>query len=94
MKENLRPVDDFNLDEVEAIVEYSRRDAKNKFLARSLCFGLSLELLSEGLRHFGRWANQLKIGRLCILFVVLDPDDLQYAQRHKQFLNRLRLLRK
>jgi len=51
------------------------QDARNPLLAERVCRGLSLGLLSEGMRRSGRWASQLTIGRLSILFVVLGRDN-------------------
>jgi hypothetical protein len=80
--------------DLEYLITADVRSAKNPHLATDICRGLSLGLLSEGLRRLGRWARQWRIGNLSILFVVLDRDDLQFAREHEQFASRLRSLQK
>lgn len=81
-----RFTDDFSVYDLEATSGLDRREAENHLTGSSVCRSLCIGRLHEGLRRFGRWAGQLQVGRLSILFVVQDRRYLQHIRERERFL--------
>jgi hypothetical protein len=89
-REDVEDLDDYPTDVDRA--SRGRADVQfcqSPMIAGGVRLGLSLKLLSAGVRRSGLWARQLQFGRLSILFVVLDRDDQRRVQRRAELASRL-----
>ncbi len=85
-------MDNLTDDDVLATSEIYRQDARNPLLADRVCRALALGFLPEGVRRLGWWARQLQVGRLSILFVLQDRNELRRVQKRERYASRLRSL--
>ena len=78
-------------DDLASIWRSDRQAAENPLLGSEVARSLAIGRLSEGVRRSGRWARQLRLGTLSILFLRHDPVELQGIREQERCANRLRL---
>ena len=74
---NVSWIDRPSADDLRALNEIDRQASVSYSLGEKVCLSLALGLLPEGVRRFGRWAHQLRLWRVSVLFVILNQDDLR-----------------
>src|ERR1700693_3040747 len=78
-------MDRFSAGDLRELNALDARGCSSRFLADEAALSLALGLLREAMRRSGRWAGQLRFGRLCFAFVLLDRRDLQRQAEFEKY---------